>query len=81
MAVTYEKAHEIVWERLENDELYVFKAGAREYLIDGDASYAVAGGVPVVHKDDGRLASFASVTVATDPSLRTRPNSNPTLSL
>jgi hypothetical protein len=65
----------------ENDEFYVFKVGAREYLIDGDASYAIAGGVPIVYKDDGRLASLASVTVATDASIRTRPNPNPTLRL
>jgi hypothetical protein len=50
-------------------------------LIVGDASYAIAGGVPVVYKDDGRLASLASVTVATDASIRTRPNPNPTLRL
>jgi 5-formaminoimidazole-4-carboxamide-1-beta-D-ribofuranosyl 5'-monophosphate synthetase len=30
----------------ENDEFYVFEVGAREYLVDGDFDYAIAGGCP-----------------------------------
>lgn len=64
---------------VENDDYYVFTVGAREYLIDGDDSYAVAGGQPVVFKSDGRIESRASVAVATDPSIRSRPNPTPSV--
>ncbi|GGQ29413.1 hypothetical protein BKA00_001456 [Actinomadura coerulea] len=64
---------------VENDEFYVFGVGAREFIIGGDISYAIAGGVPVVFKEDGRLGSRPSVLVATDPSIRSRPNPNATL--
>lgn len=63
----------------ENDEFYVFNVGAREFIIDEDDSYAIAGGVPIVFKEDGRLASRPSVMIATDPSILSRPNPNPTL--
>lgn len=63
----------------ETDELYVFSVGAREFLVDGDDSYEAVGGVTVVYKEDGKIASLPSVTVATDPSVRTRPNPSPTL--
>jgi hypothetical protein len=63
----------------ENDDLYVFVVGAREFLVDGDESYEAIGGVSVVYKEDGRVASMPSVTVATDPTVRTRPNPNPML--
>jgi hypothetical protein len=63
----------------ENDEFWVFSIGAREYLVDGDMEYALAGGVPIVYKAGGRLESRASVTVAMDPTIQTRPNPAPTL--
>ncbi|MFB9838784.1 hypothetical protein [Actinoallomurus acaciae] len=63
----------------ETDDMYVFEIGAREYLVDGDDSYEVIGGVSVVYKEDGRVASLPSVAVATDPTVRTRPNPHPTL--
>jgi hypothetical protein len=65
----------------ENDEFYVFSVGAREYLVDGDLEYAIAGGVPVVFKSDGHVESRASVTVAMDPTITGRPNPNPTLTV
>ncbi|WP_405135698.1 hypothetical protein [Nocardia sp. NBC_01388] len=64
-------------EIVETDELYVFKVGAREWLVDGDLSFAIAGGIPVVYKDSGQLGSLPSVTVATNPNVRMRPNPNP----
>ncbi|MCU1648285.1 MAG: hypothetical protein JWN03_8560 [Nocardia sp.] len=64
-------------EIVETDELYVFKVGAREWLVDGDLSFAIAGGVPVVYKGSGQLGSLPSVTVATNPNVRIRPNPNP----
>jgi len=63
----------------ENDQLYVFDVGARECLVDGDMSFLVAGGVPVVYKADGRLEWLPSVVVGPDPTIRVRPNPNPTL--
>jgi hypothetical protein len=66
---------------VENDELYVFNVGAREYLVDGDPSYCIFGGVPVVYKADGRFATLPSPMIAMDPTIRTRPNPDPTLSV
>lgn len=63
----------------ENDEFYVFNVGAREYLVGGDKSYALYGGVTVVFKEDGRVGSLPSPEVAMDPTIRSRPNPNPTL--
>ena len=63
----------------ENGEYWVFSIGAREYLVDGDMHYALAGSVPIVYKADGRLDSRASTAVAVDPTLQTRPNPAPTL--
>jgi hypothetical protein len=63
----------------ETDDVYVFKVGAREFLVDGDDSYEVIGGVTVVYKKDGKVASLPSVAIATDPTVRNRPNPNPTL--
>ncbi|WP_141576259.1 hypothetical protein [Actinomadura sp. WMMA1423] len=62
----------------ENDEFYVFNIGAREFIIDGDDSYAVIGSVPIVLKEEGRVASRPSAMIATDPSIRNAPNPNPT---
>lgn len=62
----------------ENDELYVFNVGAREFIVDGNISYALAGGLPVVYKTDGRVGTLPSSMVAMDPSIRTRPNPEPT---
>jgi hypothetical protein len=64
---------------VENDEFYVFSVGAREDLVDGDESYAVAGGVTIVYKEDGRISALPSVQVATDPTVQGRPNPSPTL--
>ncbi|WP_433562086.1 hypothetical protein ACQP1O_31865 [Nocardia sp. CA-151230] len=64
-------------EIVETDEVYVFKVGAREWLVDGDLSFAIAGGIPVVYKESGQLGSLPSVAVATDPSVRMRPNPSP----
>jgi hypothetical protein len=63
----------------ETDEVYAFSVGAREYLVDGDLSYAVEGGIPVVYKADGRLSQLPSVEVATDPTTRITPNPDATL--
>ncbi|WP_432156061.1 hypothetical protein [Streptomyces sp. bgisy153] len=65
---------------VENDEMFIFNVGAREFLVDGDASFAVVGGVWVVYKADGRVASVPSVDVAMDPSVTTRENTAPTMS-
>jgi hypothetical protein len=64
---------------VENDSVYAFAIGAREFLIDGDESYAIAGAVPVVHKDDGRLEWLPSPMVAMDETLRSRSNPDTTL--
>jgi hypothetical protein len=64
---------------VENDTMYVFSVGAREHLVEGDRSYAIAGAVPVVYKEDGRLAWLPSPTVGMDTTLRRRPNPSPTL--
>ncbi|OEV12582.1 hypothetical protein [Streptomyces nanshensis] len=64
---------------VENDTMFVFAVGAREHLVDGDISYAVAGSVPVVYKETGELALLPSVDVGTDPTVTQRPNPDPTL--
>lgn len=63
----------------ETDDVYVFAVGAREFLVDGDSSYEAIGGSSVVYKEDGRVGSLPSVVVATDPTVRSRPNPHPTL--
>jgi hypothetical protein len=64
---------------VENDEFYAFAVGAREFLVGSDNSYEAIGGIPVVYKQDGRVGSLASVVVATDPTVRVKPNPAPTL--
>ncbi|MCU1647224.1 MAG: hypothetical protein JWN03_7499 [Nocardia sp.] len=64
---------------VENDEVFVFNVGARELLVDRDLAYAIASGVSVVYKDDGRLGALPSTMVATDPTVRIRPNPSPTM--
>lgn len=66
-------------EIIENDEFYAFSVGNREYLVDDDTRYAVPGGVPVVYKEDGRLGYLSAPAMASDPTIRTRPNPKPTL--
>ena len=66
---------------VENDSMYVFEVGAREYIVDGDDSVMAPGSVPVVYKDDGRVEWLPSVAVATDDSFQVRPNPSPTLEL
>jgi hypothetical protein len=63
----------------ENDAFYAFEVGPREYIVDGDLSYALAGSVPVVRKEDGELEWWPSSMIAMDPTIRTHPNPNPTL--
>jgi hypothetical protein len=57
----------------------VFEVGAREFLVDDDASYMIVGDVPVVHRDDGRLEWLSAATVAADATITSRPNPEPTL--
>jgi hypothetical protein len=64
---------------VENDELFVFSIGAREFLIDGDYDYALLGGVPVVLKETGEVSQRPSALIATDDSFVARPNPSPTL--
>ena len=64
-------------EIVETKDLYIFKVGAREYLLHGDPSFFVAGGVPVVFKESGELGSLPSVAVATDPTVSVRENPRP----
>lgn len=66
---------------VENEDLYVFNIGAGEYLVGGDLSRALVGGVHVVYKEDGRHGLLASVRVAMDPTIRLRPNPHPTLTV
>ncbi|TLQ39222.1 hypothetical protein [Streptomyces marianii] len=63
---------------VENDDMYVFEVGAREYLKDRDPAFEIVGGVTVVFKEDGRVDSLPSVQVATDQSIQRRPNPRPT---
>ncbi|KFG71479.1 hypothetical protein [Streptomyces mutabilis] len=62
---------------VENDKMYVFEVGAREYLKDRDPAFEIVGGVVVVYKNDGRVDSLPSVQVALDQSLQRRPNPEP----
>ena len=66
-------------EIVENDEMYTFRVGAREHLIEGNISYATPGGVPVVYKETGVLAWLASSEVGMDETLINRPNPEPTV--
>ncbi|MGW6725032.1 hypothetical protein ACWF9G_03920 [Nocardia sp. NPDC055029] len=59
---------------VENDAFYVINVGAREYFVDGDFGYAIAGDVTLVNKESGEVSSAPSVEVATDPTVRVRPN-------
>lgn len=63
----------------EDDEVYVFGGGAREFIVDGDDSYAgVGGGMAVVYKSDGRLEWNPWVfLMSARPGLRTRQNPRP----
>lgn len=62
---------------LENDELYVFRIGPRELLVDGDLSYARYGGaVPAVVKATENVVLIPEVRmVELAASLRIRSNS------
>jgi hypothetical protein len=64
---------------VENDTMYAFNVGAREWIVDRDEGYLIAGALPVVFKADGRLGWLPSVTIALDNSLQDRPNPEPTL--
>ncbi|WP_327359732.1 hypothetical protein [Streptomyces sp. NBC_01304] len=65
---------------VENDKLFVFEVGAREFLADGDKSFAVLGPVTVVYKDDGRVDSLSSLQVAMDDTIEQHDNPTPTFS-
>lgn len=65
---------------VENDEMYVFEVGAREFLKDRDPAFEIVGGVTVVYKEDGRVDSLPSVQVALDESLQRRANPTPIFS-
>ncbi|QBS45312.1 hypothetical protein [Nocardia sp. CS682] len=66
----------------ENDELYVFRIGVREYLVENNISYAIVPGtVPVVYKTDGRLDTLSSSVCDARPSAVTRPNPSPALKI
>jgi hypothetical protein len=65
-------------EIVENDDLYVFEVGAREFLKDQDPQFAELGGVTVVYKADGRVGTLPSVQVATDSTIQRRKNPSPT---
>lgn len=47
-----------------DDEVFVINVGAREFLVDGDDSFAVAGGVPVVDRHTGEVTTEASADAA-----------------
>src|SRR5262245_34133382 len=64
---------------VENDELFVFSVGAREWLVDGDHDYLLIGEVSVVSKVDGGTGSRASIEIALDDSFVVRPNPSPGL--
>jgi hypothetical protein len=64
---------------VENDSIYAFVIGAREWIVDGHGDYRTYGGLPVVAKADGVLSWLASVEIAADASLTRRPNPDPTL--
>jgi hypothetical protein len=65
---------------VEDGELYYFRVGPREWLVDGDTSRARYGGaVPAVIKATGQLIWMPEVRVALrHRSLRYRPNPDPT---
>ncbi|MFG2211955.1 hypothetical protein [Streptomyces sp. NPDC048638] len=65
---------------VENDDVYVFEVGAREFLKDRDPAFQIVGGVTVVYKEDGRVGSLPSVQVALDPSIQRRDNPAPVFS-
>jgi hypothetical protein len=64
---------------VENDRMYAFNVGAREWIVDRDEDYLVEGAMPVVFKEDGRLAWVPSAEIAMDDSLQDRPNPASTL--
>jgi hypothetical protein len=64
---------------MENETVYAFVVGAREYIVDGDESYAIAGGVPVVRKRDGVIEWYPSPMIVMDETMRSRPNPDSTL--
>ncbi|WP_328973589.1 hypothetical protein [Streptomyces sp. NBC_00239] len=65
---------------VENDDMYVFEVGASEFLKDHDPDFQIVGGVTVVYKKDGRVASLPSVQVALDQSIQRRANPAPVFS-
>jgi hypothetical protein len=64
---------------VENESMYAFNVGAREWIVDGNMDYLLLGALPVVYKEDGRLAWLPSVDIGTDSTLQDRPNPAPTL--
>ena|SRR5215831_15354191 len=64
---------------VENDAMYAFVIGAREWIVDGNADYQTSGGLPVVAKASGELSWLDVVEIAADASLTRTPNPDPTL--
>ncbi len=61
---------------VEDDELYLFRVGPREWLVDGDVTRArYGGGLPAVVKATGRLVWLPEIrAVLRTEALRIRPN-------
>jgi hypothetical protein len=63
----------------EDDNVFIVRGGAREFLVDGDRSYlGYGGGLGVVEKTSGRLTCVPwHLLQQAHPNLRSRPNPNP----
>ncbi|MFC8529470.1 hypothetical protein [Nocardia sp. NPDC057227] len=64
---------------VENDRFWVFTIGAWEWIVEVDLDYAIPGPGVVVYKTDGRIGWVHTVDLASDDTIRSRPNPNPTL--
>ncbi|MEV0080506.1 hypothetical protein AB0H58_29205 [Nocardia neocaledoniensis] len=67
-------------EIVENDDFFFINIGAREFIVDENIDFAIAGSVPAVDKGTGRISSVRSVDVAMDPTVRVSVNPNPKFS-
>lgn len=68
-------------EIVEDDSIFVFNVGAREYVVDGDRSYVGMGApIPTVDKETGAVAWVPGMLLyGQHPDLQRRPNPDPTL--
>ncbi len=64
-------------EIVENGDFFFINIGAREFIVDGDINFAIAGSVPAVEKLTGRISSVRSVDVAMDPTVQISANPEP----